>query len=69
MGLASIRLPPIRFNPRAREGATILSVILSSSKKVSIHAPVRARLARCGHRQRRIWGFNPRAREGATAKV
>ncbi len=54
------------FNPRAREGATVVQVHGRGMGDVSIHAPVKARLyvsrfalpIRC---------FNPRAREGATA--
>ena len=32
------------FNPRTREGATMVRVILPRAKTVSIHAPVRVRL-------------------------
>ena len=54
------------FNPRAREGATSATCDDSIRwKRVSIHAPVRARLGT----QENIdveFCFNPRAREGAT---
>ena len=55
----------LRFNPRAREGATRTCLTSLPRNNVSIHAPVRAR-RRLLVRHRVDYRFNPRAREGAT---
>ena len=63
--LASGPYATMRFNPRPREGATIVRRVLGVFAEVSIRAPVRGRPT-----QKFIsnpWiGFNPRPREGAT---
>ena len=56
----------ISFNPRAREGATAETGDLLAVFFVSIHAPVKARLAEKRIALTGSAGFNPRAREGAT---
>ena len=55
------------FNPRAREGATLFSILtMNVDIEVSIHAPVRARLFGEWITSNCRLSFNPRAREGAT---
>ena len=53
------------FNPRTREGATILLSAKKKSLSVSIHAPVKVR-QRAKFKGMDIDCFNPRTREGAT---
>ena len=66
--MSSCRLPQDRwsFNPRAREGATRVFAVYTHVDRVSIHAPVKARLAFLGITGLVLLCFNPRAREGAT---
>ena len=59
-------VPMIRcFNSRTREDATTPHRIMNLAFAVSIHAPVRMRLAARVHHKRQS-GFNSRTREDAT---
>ena len=53
------------FNPRPREGATMIEAEHNAQEAVSIHAPVKGR-PRPGLDNPEINSFNPRPREGAT---
>jgi len=65
--LSSLTLA-IRFNPRAREGATKYRVGDYRLICVSIHAPVKARQRKSTLLTPKAC-FNPRAREGATLRI